>query len=202
MHPWPSPRAGVAKARGGESPGLHNPGIHPGAEGWGYPLPARGAAPLSPKKWVIIALPLNCIIMPRLQIWNAGQIALHEHPPVFSASERNYFLKLPEGLQAHLDASRNLTHKIGFQLSFAYFLARKRFYLPDHFHMEDIRYLCHRLGIPALVFDAQQYKGRTYSRHKKIILEHFAFQPFELSKHNPLISEAISEQISRLRLAR
>lgn len=40
--------------RGGGSPGLHNPGLDPGAEGRGYPavrrsepLTARGAAPLS-----------------------------------------------------------------------------------------------------------------------------------------------------------
>lgn len=131
-----------------------------------------------------------------LKIWNPKQIHAYEIPPVFSSTERAYFLTLPPNLQTFVHSLKAFTNQIGFQLMFSYFMARKRFYSVETFHHEDVLFLTRRMGILAFAFNPKNYKRQTYARHRRIILTHFGFESFEQKKHVPLIQTVIEEQIA------
>lgn len=133
--------------------------------------------------------------MPLIQILSDKKKSEYELPPVFSAKERKHFLKLPASLQAHIDTFPTLTNKVGFQLMFGYFLARKKFFSPESFSQKDIRFLCNQFGVMHFAFDTENYKGSTYTRHRQLILDHFAFQPYQPRVHNSLVMDSIKEQI-------
>ena len=111
------------------------------------------------------------ITMPLLEILSEKQIKEYEGPPVFSAAERKHFLTMPLSVRKQVDALSTPTNKVGFQLMFGYFLARKRFYSKEQFRDKDIHFLCRRLGIMTFGFDRSQYRQTTYTRHRTMSLE-------------------------------
>ena len=133
--------------------------------------------------------------MPLLEILSEKQIREYEEPPVFSAVERKHFLTMPLSVRNQVDALSTPTNKVGFQLMFGYFLARKRFYFKEQFRNKDIHFLCRRLGIMDFGFDKSQYRQTTYTRHRTMILEYFAFQIYQPSIHNTMLSDAIKTQV-------
>ena len=80
--------------------------------------------------------------MPLINILNEQQIDDYEQPPVFTASERKHFLTMPISIKEKINSFTTTTNKIGFQLMFGYFLARKRFYFKEQFRKKDIQFLC------------------------------------------------------------
>lgn len=133
--------------------------------------------------------------MPLLEILSEQQIREYEEPPIFSAAERKHFLTMPVSIRKKVNALSSSTNKVGFQLMFGYFLACKRFYFKEQFRNKDINFLCKRLGIMAFGFDIQQYRQTTYTRHRLIILEYFAFQIYQPTIHNVMLTAAIETQI-------
>ena len=133
--------------------------------------------------------------MPLIQILSDKHRAEYEQIPSFNAQQRKHFFSLPASLKIKVQSFPSISNKVGFRLMFGYFLATKTIYSPEQFDMKDIRYLCNQYGVMPFVFDSQQYKSSTYTRHKQIILKHFAFQSFQPKIHNPLLKDAIREQI-------
>ncbi|MDW3651898.1 MAG: Tn3 family transposase [Bacteroidia bacterium] len=133
--------------------------------------------------------------MPLINILPKKKIKDYEEPPVFSAQQRKYFLTMPASIGAKVNSFPSSSNQGGFQLMFGYFLAQKRFYSPDQFREKDISFLCKRLGLMSFGFDAKSYRKSTYTRHKAMILEYFAFKPFETSTHGKLLSQAVEAQI-------
>ncbi len=133
--------------------------------------------------------------MPLIQVLSDKKRAVYQKVPTFNAKERKYFLELPASLKLKVHAFPNTSNKVGFRLMFGYFLATKKFYPPEEFHPKDIRYLCNQYGLMPFGFDLDSYKSSTYSRHRQIILEHFAFQAYQPKIHRHLIRDAIEEQI-------
>ena len=133
--------------------------------------------------------------MPLIQILSEKKKAAYEQPPIFAAKERKHFLKLPAALQLKLQSFPTQSNKVGFRLMFGYFLATKKFFPPELFQQKDIQSLCNQYGMLPFAFDIENYKGSTYTRHRQLILEHFAFQPYQPSVHNPLVIDSIKEQI-------
>lgn len=133
--------------------------------------------------------------MPLLEILSEKQIKEYEEPPVFSAAQRKHFLTMPVSVRKQVEALSTSTNKVGFQLMFSYFLVRKRFYFKEQFRDKDIDFLCKRLGIMAFGFDKTQYRQTTYTRHRMMVLEYFAFQSYQPATHNELLTAAIKTQI-------
>jgi TnpA family transposase len=133
--------------------------------------------------------------MPLLQILSAQKRMVYEQPPIFTAKERKDFFRVPVSLKNSVYAFPSLSNRVGFRLMFGYFLATKRFYPPESFHEKDIEYLCKQYNMLPFAFDALAYKGSTYTRHRHVILEHFAFEAFQSKVHNQLINQVIREQI-------
>lgn len=133
--------------------------------------------------------------MPLIQVLSTKKKTKYEQPPIFSAKERKHFFRLPASLRMKVHSFLVVTNKVGFRLMFGYFLAFKKFYQPEHFRSKDIQYLCKQYGILPFGFDTDSYKGSTYTRHRQIILEHFAYQNYQPQIHNPLVIDAIKEQV-------
>ena len=104
--------------------------------------------------------------MPLINVLNEQQVNDYERPPVFSASERKHFLTMPLSIKEKINSFATIINKIGFQLMFGYFLARKRFYFKEQFHQKDIQFLCKRLGVLPFAFIAKHYRQTTYTRHR------------------------------------
>ena len=133
--------------------------------------------------------------MPLIRILSEKKQQAYEAPPAFSASERKHFFNLPASLRVKVQSFPNFTNQIGFRLMFGYFLSTRAFYRVEQFREKDIRYLCGQYGMMPFAFDSKQYKTSTYYRHREVILEHFAFQAYQPRVHNPLLIDAIEEQV-------
>ncbi|MFK7978798.1 MAG: DUF4158 domain-containing protein [Saprospiraceae bacterium] len=133
--------------------------------------------------------------MPLIQVLSEKEQTAYENVPTFTGNERKHFLSLPASLQIKVNSFPSLTNKVGFRLMFGYFLATKRIYPTEQFNQKDIQYLCNQYGIMPFAFDVAKYKSSTFSRHRQIILAHFAFQSYQPKIHNRLITDTIHEQI-------
>jgi len=133
--------------------------------------------------------------MPLIQILSDKKRAEYQQVPPFSAKERKHFFSLPASLKNKVHSFPSISNKVGFRLMFGYFLATKKIYPPELFNEKDIRYLCKQYGVMPFAFDVARYKSSTYSRHRQLILQHFAFQPYQPRVHNSLVAEAIRKQI-------
>lgn len=133
--------------------------------------------------------------MPLIRVLSDKKRLAYESAPLFSAQERKHFFALPMALKNKVNTFSSAANKVGFRLLFGYFLATKQFYPTDAFHEKDIQYLCNQYNLLPFAFDALAYKGSTYTRHRQLILAHFAFQPYQAKLHNRLIEQAIKEQI-------
>jgi len=135
--------------------------------------------------------------MPLIQVLSDKKQIEYEHPPIFTAKERKHFFRLPVSLQEKVHSFPVIANKVGFRLMFGYFLATKKFYQAKDFRHKDIQFLCKQYGVLLFGFDSDSYKNKrsTYKRHREIILAHFTFQPYQSKIHNPLILDAIKEQI-------
>lgn len=133
--------------------------------------------------------------MPLINILNQQQINDYEQPPIFTAAQRKHFLTMPLSVKEKVDSFANTTNQIGFQLMFGYFLARKRFYFKEQFRQKDIQFLCKRMGVLSFAFTIGQYRQTTYTRHRNIILQYFAFENYQPSIHDHQLMKAVESQI-------
>ena len=107
-----------------------------------------------------------------------NEIELFDHPPCFTEEERKQFFVLPDN-----DVNfKKLETKIGYILHEGYFLSRKKFFLPKHYHIEDIEYVKTLLGIKREIIVQNNYNKTTYSFHKQIILKTNGFNSFSSSR--------------------
>ena len=130
-----------------------------------------------------------------IQILSDKERVEYQQAPSFDAKERKHFFSLPASLKSKVHSFPSVSNKIGFRLMFGYFLASKRIYSPESFNEKDIRYLCKQYGVMLFAFDVERYKSSTYSRHRQLVLQHFAFEPYQPRTHNSLVAQAIREQI-------
>lgn len=133
--------------------------------------------------------------MPLLEILSAKKRLEYEQVPLFQSKERKYFFALPKDLEDKIESYSGITNKVGFRLMFGYFLATKRFFPREAFDLKDIRCLCNQYGSMPFAFDPQNYKRSTYTRHRQVILRHFAFQAYQATTHTLQITQAIKKQL-------
>ena len=133
--------------------------------------------------------------MPKIKIWSAKEIELYDHPPVFNSIGRKKFFTLPMALEKRVRSFYTNTNKVGFYLMYGYFKARRRFFLPQRFQSSDIEFVSKRLGLLFTDGILESYNRKTYNRHRKIILAHFGYEAFSVSKHHPLITQLMEKAL-------
>lgn len=116
----------------------------------------------------------------KMSILSDKDIRTYDNPPIFNSEQRAYFFDLPQAITKQLKSYQTITHKIGFQLLYAYFQARKRFFTSARFHQEDITYLCSKLGLFEFSVDMTQYRKNTFTNQKHFLLNFFGWHPFDM----------------------
>ena len=95
-----------------------------------------------------------------------NEIERFDLPPCFTEEERSKFFIMPDN-----DINfRKIETKIGYILQEGYFISRKKFFLPEHYHPEDVEYVKKLLDIKRKIEISKYYIKTTYSFHKQIIL--------------------------------
>ena len=107
-----------------------------------------------------------------------NKIELFDFPPSFTEEERKQFFVLPDN-EINL---RKKETKIGYILQEGYFMSKKKFFLPKHYHTEDIKYVKKLLGIKKKIDIYKDYNKITYSIHKRIILNKNGYNSYSDSK--------------------
>ena len=133
--------------------------------------------------------------MPQITILSDKEIVEYDYPPKFYSADRKLFLTLPAGLKKHLSSFHTPTNKVCFHLTYAYFKACGRFFTPARFRDRDIEFVCRRMGIFDFSVDKAAYSFETFYRHKKLILEHFNYYPFNGATHLGFLKTAANKMI-------
>jgi hypothetical protein len=81
--------------------------------------------------------------VPSLVFLKDREIELFDFPPGFTQEERSRFFVLPDNEIKF----RKPEIKIGYILQKGYFMSQKKFFLPEQYHPEDVKYVKKLLGI-------------------------------------------------------
>ena len=108
-----------------------------------------------------------------------NEIELFDSPPGFTEEERNRFFVLPD---VHEVKFKKTETKIGYILQEGYFMSRKKFFLPEYYHTEDVEYVKKLLDVKREINIRKSYNKITYSIHKKMILNKNGYHSFSGSK--------------------
>ena len=124
--------------------------------------------------------------MPRMLILTPAEYAAFESPPVFTSVERKRFFHLSQRLENLLATFRTPTNQICFVLTLGYCKATNRFFARQ-FHEADAAYVATQLSFFPGMVDLSTYDEGTARRHRKLILDHLGFQPFDAPAQQYLI---------------
>jgi TnpA family transposase len=127
--------------------------------------------------------------MPRLPFLSPEEHAAFDTPPVFTNAERQRFFAISHSLDTLLRSFRTPTNQSCFVLALGYFKATQRFFVRQ-FHEPDAAYVARQLGCFPEVFVLQTYDDATARRHRKLILDHLGFQPFDDTTKQVLVHES------------
>ena len=108
-----------------------------------------------------------------------NEIELFDFPPRFTEEERSHFFVLPDENEVKFRKTETM---IGYILQEGYFTFRKKFFLPEHYHAEDVEYVENILGVKRKIDIHQHYNKITYSIHRKIILNKYGYLSFSSNK--------------------
>ena len=133
--------------------------------------------------------------MPKMTILNQREIKKFNELPYFQSQDRKKFLTLPTKLQQQLSSFHTTTNKVCFHLTFAYFKACGRFFTPVRFRTRDIEFVCRRLSVFAFAVERSNYSRETFSRHKRLILAYFNYQPFDSNTHTSMLKKSVKVMI-------
>ena len=117
--------------------------------------------------------------MPRLTVLKDNEIELFDFPPRFTEEERSRFFVLPDENEVKFRKTETM---IGYILQEGYFMFRKKFFLAEHYHTEDVEYVKNMLGFKRKIDIHQHYNKITYSIHRKIILNKCGYLSFSSNK--------------------
>ena len=126
--------------------------------------------------------------MPGLQLLKREEQKSFDRPPVFSSSERKQYIRLTETTKNILQSLRGDNTKLHFFVTLAYFKANKRFYARQ-FHATDLHYAARQLAIPEASIAKFVYDKDSFSRHRRIILEHLGFEPYTKAAQAKILPE-------------
>lgn len=114
--------------------------------------------------------------MPRIHLFKDEEIDAFDSPPLLSDKERKALFTLHEIKENRIRFRKKIA-KLGFILQMGYFKYGKKFYTPEQFRKEDIKYVTTLLGLKKKP-EISEYKSSTYAEHRPKILGVLAHFPF------------------------
>ena len=117
------------------------------------------------------------------------EIETFDSPPRFTNEERSQLFILPDNEVQF----RKIETKIGYILQEGYFMSKKKFFLPERYHTEDVEYVKSILGINRGVEIRKYYNKDTYRFYKQAILNKTEYRSFSESK--ALLEKEASELV-------
>ena len=102
--------------------------------------------------------------MPRMKILSSVEQESFDKPPVLNGSQRKQAFYINESISKILLELRGTDNKIGFLLSYGYFIMTRKFFHPLDFHSNDISHVIKQLEISAeqLVNQTSVLVGNTF----------------------------------------
>lgn len=117
--------------------------------------------------------------MARMKILTSHEVAEFETPPKFNSAERKRFFGISTAFQDLLESPRTTaTNKVCFLVTLGYFKAQRKFFARQ-FIQSDIEFVANQVGLSALEINTESYSKDTYTRHQRLILQHFGYQAFD-----------------------
>ena len=90
-----------------------------------------------------------------------------DSPPIFEDKARHIYFSLNHENSTILQKLRLATTKVGFILQLGYFKANGKFYTPQQFRKDDIKYVCKMLGVSIEKIDFTSYQKKILIGHRK-----------------------------------
>lgn len=114
--------------------------------------------------------------MPRIQLFKEEEIDAFDIPPTLTPSEQRILFTTQEISENKIRFRKKIS-KLGFILQLGYFKYGKKFYTPDQFRKEDIKFVAKLLRIKKKP-DLADYPKSTYIVHRPKILSVLRHLPF------------------------
>lgn len=114
--------------------------------------------------------------MPRITLFKDEEIEDFDSPPILTQKERKILFTLDEIKENKIPFRKKIA-KLGFILQTGYFKYGKKFYTPEQFRKQDIKYVATLLRFkkePVIT----KYRTSTYSEHRPKILDILGHFPF------------------------
>src|SRR5680860_320579 len=114
--------------------------------------------------------------MPRITLFKDEEIEDFDSPPILTQKERKVLFTLDEIKENKIPFRKKIA-KLGFILQTGYFKYGKKFYTPEQFRKQDIKYVATLLRFkkePVIT----KYRTSTYSEHRPKILDILGHLPF------------------------
>jgi TnpA family transposase len=116
--------------------------------------------------------------MPKRKILTQQEINIFDSPPEFTAEGRKCFFYISKRCRSVLEILRNPTSEVGFVLQIGYFKAVNKFFTPEQFNPNDVKYVQDKLKYSKELIALGDYNETTYRRHRDIILEELGYTKF------------------------
>ncbi|GAB3343704.1 Tn3 family transposase [Marivirga atlantica] len=129
--------------------------------------------------------------MPKIKILKNHEIHQFDTPNSLVLENRLELFSLTDGPKKNVDFTKSES-LIGYIILKGYFVANNRFYKPEKFHRDDIRYCCEKFNVNPNKFLSNQnwYKEATLRLHKNDLLKYFNYKSFP-SQRLEVLNEAI-----------
>ena len=106
--------------------------------------------------------------MPRINLLKEKDIELFDNPVELTVEERKVLFTLEFDNDLEPNLRKGITI-IGYILQKGYFLAQKKFFVPNQFREDDINYVSNLCGLEYKV-NIGEYKRSLYTQHRIFIL--------------------------------
>ena len=116
--------------------------------------------------------------MARMKILNSHEEAEFESPPKFNSAERKRFFSVSLAINELLEILRTPTNQVCFLILVGYFKAKRKFF-GQQFSQLDIEFVAHQIEISLSDVNVESYSRETYTRHQRLILQHFGYKAFD-----------------------
>jgi len=117
--------------------------------------------------------------MPRMRVLSTVEQEAFDTPPDFNSAQRKQFFSFSSGILHLADERRTPFNKLYFLLSVGYFNFSKRFFPVRSFRRRDIEYVAKHAGIVLNATDIGRYDKQSLRLHQNLILNYYAYQPFD-----------------------
>ena len=114
--------------------------------------------------------------MSRINLLKEKDIELFDNPIELSNEERKILFTLEFDGELDPNLRKGIT-TVGYILQKGYFLAQKKFFVPNQFKKDDINYVSKLCGLDEKI-NILEYKKSIYNKHRVFILNKFGYRSF------------------------